>query len=474
MGARLVQFGVLECARTMQQDQERVLGILLLLRVMPPVGVADILSIMNEEPEQPDDDCAMADEVELIKDGENLLIIGNSRGAVESFLRSSDLLDRAKEIASQQFVPILRSAAEITHTLADTVAESALWVKLTEESAEAIKKFGLTETEIPGVAYAMAGRPGDIKQWLKVSTSAGAKLTNPGLLSGVAGGLAQAASQAEAEQLRELLVSLDTKIDKVLRGQRDAVIGPLNGVERHLRSAQTFLQVQDGIDAQEWDKIAGAPQRIREIQSTAVEKLRGIAADMEQHKRVGGLSAHLPELGNQVELWVGAIARCFTALDDFAALELEYTAAIAPDRLDAKRRAIQEDRLQAITELSAGVAELMSQMTASSDRAKANRLLHRTKSPQVIGMIDRSRAPIKKLYDALGLDIDWDSVTAAQWHEALLELEQWKNALAEGGAITWEKGKPVLKGLAIAGAMAVVTALVNAKGSGSDAGSSEA
>ncbi|MGW9020464.1 hypothetical protein ACWGOE_03150 [Leucobacter chromiiresistens] len=429
---------------------------------------------MSEESDQPEDLHEPADEVELIRDRENLLVVGSSRRAVEGFLRSAGLLERAKGVTSRQLVPMLRSAAELTHTVADAVAESGLWVKLTEESAEAIKEFGLTETEVPGVAYAMAGRPGDIKQWLKISTSAGAKLANPGLLSGVAGGLAQAASQAEAEQLRELLVSLDAKIDKVLRGQRDAIIGPLNGVERHLRSAHTFLRVQGEIDAQEWDKIAGAPQRIREIQSTAVEKLRGIAADIEQHKRVGDLSSHLPELRNQVELWVGAIARCFTALDDFAALELEHTAAIAPDRLDAKRRAIQEDRLEAITELSSGVAELMSQLTVSADRAKANRLLHRTKSPQVVAMIDSSRGPIKKLYDVLGLEIDWDSITAAQWRDALLELEQWKNALAEGCAITWEKGKPVFKALATAGALAVITALVNGRGSGSDTGSSEA
>lgn len=428
---------------------------------------------MSEEPDEREDLPGQADEVELIRDGENLLIVGSSRRAVERFMRSAGLLERAKEITSRQLVPMLRSAAEITHAVADAVAESALWVKLTEESAEAIKEFGLTETEVPGVAYAMAGRPGDIKQWLKISTSAGAKLANPSLLSGVAGGLAQAASQAEAEQLRELLVSLDAKIDKVLRGQRDAIIGPLNGVERHLRSAQTFLRVQGEVDAQEWDKIAGTPQRIREIQSTAVEKLRGIAADMEQLKRVGDLSSQLPELRNQVELWVGAIARCFTALDDFAALELEHTAAIAPDRLDAKRQAIQEDRLEAITELSAGVAELMSQMTASAERAKANKLLHRTKSPQVLGMIDSSRGPVKKLYAVLGLEIDWNSITAAQWREALLEFEQWKNALAEGGAITWEKGKPVLKGLAMAGALAVVTALINGKGSTSSTGSSD-
>lgn len=415
--------------------------------------------------EEPDDTIEPADEVELMRDGENLLVVGSSKRAVEGFMRSAGLLERARMITSQQLVPMLRTASEVTQTIADDVAESGLWVKLTEESAQAIKEFGLTETDVPGVAYAMAGRPGDIKQWLKISTSTGARLTNPGMLSGVAGGLAQAASQAEAEQLRALLESLDAKIDKVLRGQRDEVLGSLRGVERHLRSAQTFLRIQGEVDTQEWDKIAGAPQRIREIQSTAVEKLRGVAADMEQHKRVGDLDAHLPELKKQVELWVGVIARCFTALDDFSALELEHTAMIAPSKLDAKRRAIQEDRQEAIIELSDGVADLMDQMTASAESAVKNVVGHPKKSPRVLGTIKESRGSVRNLYDALGLEIYWVDITAKQWRAALLEVEQVKNALAEGGSVTWEKGKPVLRGLAIAGATAIAGALITGKGS---------
>lgn len=429
---------------------------------------------MNEESAESEDLPAPPDEVELVRDGENLLVVGSSNGAVESFMRSTGLLGRAKKITSRQFVPMLRSVAEVTHTVADTVAESVRWVKLTDESAAAIKEFGLIETDVPGVSYAVAGRSGDIKQWLKISTSTATKLANPGMLSGLAGGLAQAASQAEAEQLRALIASLDTKIDKVLRGQRDAIIGPLNGIERHLRSAQNSASLQGEVDSQEWDKVAGTPLRIREIQGTAVEELRGIAADMEQHKRVGDLDSHLPELKGQVELWVGTIARCVTALDEFAVLELEHTAAIAPDKLDAKRQVIQADRLEAITELSAGIADLMSQMSASAERTAKNKLGHPTKSSKVLGMIESARGPIKDLYEALGLEIDWDSITAAQWHEALLQLEQWKNALAEGGAVTWEKGKPVLKGLAIAGVTAGIGFLLNGKSGALSRGSSGA
>lgn len=414
----------------------------------------------SEAPEQHDP----PDGVELIRDGENLLVVGDSKRAVESFMRSIGALEGARKITSRQLAPMLRSVADLTHAVADAVSESGLWVKLTGESAEAIKEFGLTDTEVPGVAYAMAGRPGDIKQWLKISKSPGAKMSSPTVLSGIAGSLGQAATQLEADQMRALIESLDEKIDQVLRGQRDAIVGPLNGVQRHIRSAQTSRRVQGEVDSQEWDKIAGTPQRIRELQSTAVEKLRGVAGDMEQYKRVGDLNARMPELQDQIELWIGVIARCFAALDEVADLELEYTAAIAPVKLDAKRLAIQEDRLGAITDLSAGVAELVSQMSVSAERAKSNRLLHRTGSPQVIRLIEGARDPIKKLYDALGLEINWESITEAQWREAIRQLGQWKNALAEGGSISWEKGKPVLKSLAMAGAVALVTALFNGKG----------
>lgn len=152
---------------------------------------------MSEEPEaEPDaseeadsrEQRASSDDVELVSDGEHLLVVGNDRIAVEGFMRSTGLLEHAREIGARQLVPMLRSAAQVTQTAAQTISESGLWVKLTEQSAAAIKDYGLTETDVPGVAYAMAGRPGDIKQWLKIDVSVGAKLTSPGMLSSVAGG----------------------------------------------------------------------------------------------------------------------------------------------------------------------------------------------------------------------------------------------------------------------------------------------
>lgn len=152
--------------------------------------------------EAPEDEHELTDSVELISDGENLLVLGEDRRRVEGFLRSKGLLEHARDLGRHQLVPALRSSADALKTISDAVAESSLWLKITPETAEAIKEHGLTDSGVPGIAWAMAGKRGNIKGWLQVDTSTRAQAANPGVLSGAAGMLSQAARQQEAVQLR--------------------------------------------------------------------------------------------------------------------------------------------------------------------------------------------------------------------------------------------------------------------------------
>lgn len=384
------------------------------------------------------------DEVELLSDGEILLVVGDDKRAVEAFLRSHALLANARAIGSRQLAPMLRSASEVTASIAEKVAESGLWVKLTPESAAAIAEYGLTDTGVPGVAHAMAGYRGNIKKWLQIDTRVHAKLSNPEMLSGVAGALSRAARQREAEQLRTLLEGLDQKLDQVLRGQRDEILGDLAGIERHLRASRVALEVQGEIDEQEWDKLAGVPLAIRQVQSKAVLKLGGIADELDTHKRVGDLSSRLPQAKREVQLWLGTIARCIAALDDYAALELERAALIEPAKLDSKRQAIAQDRADAMAELNEGVGQLMSRLSEIAERANGNVILNGAKVPNVLHAIEGTRIAIKNLYDVLGREIGWDPVTPEQWLTAIRQVRQWKNAFTEGGAVAWENGRPLI------------------------------
>jgi hypothetical protein len=89
-----------------------------------------------------------------------LAVIGEP-AAVKLFLESEGLPSR--ELGMPRLKRVARQASAGLQVGPEIAAHSGQWVKLTEESAQKIKKYGLMESTTPGVSHAMAGRPGDIK-----------------------------------------------------------------------------------------------------------------------------------------------------------------------------------------------------------------------------------------------------------------------------------------------------------------------
>src|SRR4051812_35822891 len=104
-----------------------------------------------------------SDEIEIISDGEGLAIIGEP-GAVDRFIDAAGLSGtKSRDLGS-----FFNTGASIAQASSEIAANSGRWVQLTQESAEAVNKFGLTPTRTKGVSHAMVGDPGDIKQWIQI------------------------------------------------------------------------------------------------------------------------------------------------------------------------------------------------------------------------------------------------------------------------------------------------------------------
>jgi hypothetical protein len=403
-----------------------------------------------------DAELEMVAKVELITDGEHLLVIGDSHQDVESFLRSRGLLERAHAFGSRQLAPALCASAEMAGRLSAAAAESGLWVKLTPESAQSIKDFGLTDSGVPGVAHAMAGARGSIKRWIQFDTTAGAKASNPAALAGIAGALSQVAREQEAAKLRELLAGLDSKLDQVLRGQRDDILGDLAGIEREVRGAMLTREMQGSVDILTWSKLASASLQVRQVQSKAVLKLGGIADDLESHKRVGKLNVELQRTKDEVTLWLSVVARCTAAIDDLTVLELTHYAAIAPDRVNNKRLELDAVREADQDELHTGIASLICRMDRTAESANQNKILHARGVPKAIRSIEDTKSVVRSFYDALGVEVDWTNLDSKQWLAAIREPRQWRNAGTEAASTAWEKGKPVLGFIAMSAVAALI------------------
>jgi hypothetical protein len=133
------------------------------------------------------------DEIQLISDDDGLAFIGDPT-AVEEFLRSEGLWASSKKPDLRRLKSLFGIGADVAQVASEIAANSARWLKLTPESAHLYKKYRLMETKTPGVSHAMVGKPGWIQQWLQAEQGPGLLLTNPAMLSGAAGIMAQVAS----------------------------------------------------------------------------------------------------------------------------------------------------------------------------------------------------------------------------------------------------------------------------------------
>jgi hypothetical protein len=83
-------------------------------------------------------------------------------------------------------------------------------VKLTEESAQAIKKFGLRESSKTGLSTGVIkGSKGQIGAFVEFVKGPRSLLTNPAILAGAAGIMAQLARQHEMNEIKDYLATTD-------------------------------------------------------------------------------------------------------------------------------------------------------------------------------------------------------------------------------------------------------------------------
>ena len=292
----------------------------------------------------------MDDEVELISDSDGLAVIGNPT-AVERFMASVGLASNA---GSPRLGAAFSGGASVAQTGSEIAANSGRWVKLTQESAQAVKKFGFMDTKTPGVSHAMVGQPGDIKQWIQiVKRTPGSMVTNPAMLAGVAGIMAQIAMQQTMAEITDYLATIDEKLDHVLRAQTNQVLARLDGVDLAVREAMSVRGAVGRVSEVTWSKVQNSAQTIHETQGYALRQLGDLADKLEEKNKIGDLAEAAKEAEAEVQKWLVVLARCFELHDAVAVLELDRVLDASPDELDRHRlglKSARRDRLELISE----------------------------------------------------------------------------------------------------------------------------
>lgn len=361
----------------------------------------------------------MDNEIQLISDGDGLAVIGNATD-VERFLASEGL--SSKDLGLQRLTSVAGTGAVIAQAGSEIAANSGRWVKLTRESAQRVQKYGLRESSKTGLSTGvLRGQKGQIRGFVEFVKGPRSLLTNPAVLAGAAGIMAQVAMQQTMAEITDYLATIDEKVDDVLRAQKDTALARMIGVGFVIEETMTIREKRGRVDEIMWSKVQTAPTTIAETQAYALRQLDALAEKMERKTEIGDLATTAKEAESMVREWLAVLARCFQLQDALAVLELDRVLDASPEELDGHRlglRAARQDRLEHI---SRSTERLVVRMNAAAGTANAKVLLNPTASPALVRSSNHVVAGVHDFHGRLGIESGRQSSEARRWVDAAAE-----------------------------------------------------
>lgn len=364
--------------------------------------------------------CQLGDEIELISDGDGLAVIGDP-AAVERFLSSAGVPSKDLQL-HQKLGSALNAGSGVAQAGSQLAANSGRWVKLTEESAKALKLGKAMKGSSGDVSRAIVttskGKTAKILEFVKPG-AVGSMLTNPAMLAGAAGIMAQVAMQQTMEEITEYLKVIDEKVDDILRAQKDAAIAEMIGVGMVIDDAMLKREHVGRVSEVTWSSLHGAAQTIATTQAYALRQLDALAEKIEKKSRVGELAKLTGTAEATVEEWLAVLARCFQLQDGLAVLELDRVLDSSPDDVDRHRAGLRAARAKRRDDISKSTARLLSRMDAAAVGANEQALFHPLKARRVVHSGNDVADDVIVFHEKIGIVGARSAIDAKPWREAV-------------------------------------------------------
>lgn len=362
------------------------------------------------------------DEIELVSDGDGLAVIGDAL-AVERFLSTAGVASRELNL-SHAVGGALDIGSAAAKGGAELTANAGRWVKLTEDSAKALKLGTAMRGSSDGVSRAIVttseGKITNILEFVKPGT-VGSMLTNPAMLAGAAGIMAQLAMQQTMQEITDYLSAIDEKVDDVLRAQKDSALARMIGVGLVVDDAMLKRDHVGRVSEVTWSNLHGAAQAIAETQSYALRRIDALAEKMEKKSRIGDIAKVARDAEGEIEEWLAVLARCFQLQDGLAVLELDRVLDSSPDDLDRHREAIQAGRAKRRDLIAKSTERLLARIDAAAATANGKVLFHPLKPGEVVRSSNEVAEDVLVFHETLGISDSRLNLEKKRWAVAARE-----------------------------------------------------
>ena len=380
----------------------------------------------------------MDNEIQLISDGDGLAVIGNPTD-VERFLASEGLPSR--DLGLPRLGSVLTAGAGAAQASSEIAANSGRWVQLTKQSAHLVDKYGLRESSKSGLSTGvLKGNNGQVRGFVEFAKGPAPRslLTNPAILAGAAGIMAQVAMQQTMDEITDYLAIIDEKLDDVLRAQKDAVVADMIGADLVIEEAMTIREQVGRVSEVTWSKVHGTSATIARTQAYALRQLDALAEKLERKPAIGDLAQTAKEAESTVHEWLAVLARCFQLQDAIAVLELDRVLDASPDELDRHRLGLRTARENRRELISRSTERLMARMDAAARTANAKVLLHPAASKTVVHSSNDVAIAVVDFHERLGIESGRESLDARRWADAAAEA---RDKALETGAVGVDAAK---------------------------------
>ncbi|PPF53693.1 hypothetical protein C5B94_09205 [Clavibacter michiganensis] len=370
----------------------------------------------------------MDDDVQLISDGDGLAVIGEPT-AVERFLATNDL-PKGRDLGLDRLRPAAGMAAAAVQAGSVIAENHGRWVKLSEKSHALLKQHAAMKGSVPGLERGVIMDGNKIKGIVEFAKGGGAQLTNPALLSGAAGIMAQYAMQQAMDEISDYLAVIDAKVDDILRGQKDAVLADMIGVEMVIDEAMMIRDEVGRVSETTWSKVQGTSVTLGRTQGYALRQLDALAEKMEKTTKVDDLVRVTKDAEATVREWLAVLARCFQLQDAVGVLELDRVLDASPEELDQHRLALRTVRENRLAVIGRTTDRLLERMDAAAGTANAKVLLNPFDSRAVVGSSNRVATGVVQFNGLLGVADERASLEARPWLVAVGDT--WDSARDQG------------------------------------------
>lgn len=396
----------------------------------------------------------MSDELEIISDGEGLALFGD-QSSIERFLSSTGLA--SKEIDLARFAPKAATGAHLAQSGIETFASHGRWVKLTKDSAAAMKNAPLMKGPNPETARAIVVQgSGRTKHILQIVKSPVVHLTNPAILAAGAGIISQYAMQKQMEEITSYLKQIDAKVDQVLRAVKDTVIAEMIGVDLVIEEALAIREEIGRVSEVVWSKVQGTALAIAKVQGYALRQLEAVTEQVEGSGHVDDLASIAKSVELSIREWLAVLAQTVRLQDGVGILELDRVLDASPEELNKHRIGLYTAREKRRELIVGRTRTLIQRMAVTAQQANTKVLLNPISAKTVVETSNRIAADVAAFLHCFGVEIDDSNVDAKRWRVAASEAGDKAleigtagvDAAAKAGAMAAEKSKVLASGIA--------------------------